>query len=243
MALWSYRYLLGCGSLFALNMASLYLALGLASNRSQVLEAGLINYLWPMLTLLVSIPILKMRARLLLVPGALGASLGVFLATTQNQPVSWQSFYGNVTQNPAPYLLALTAAMSWAFYSALSRKWAVGADSGAVPLFMLATGIALGLARLFFPESTSWTGRAAWELLYLAIGPNLAYVFWERAMRKGDMILVVSSSYLTPFVSTVISCLYLGVVAGGKLWAGCALIVGGAVVCKRSIEAKNANAN
>jgi len=232
----SYQYLLGCGGLFVLYMVCIYLAVGLAANRNQVLEVGLVNYLWPMLTLLVSVPILNMRASIFLVPGAIVATMGVFLATTQKQPISWQSFQANLTQNCMPYILALIAAVSWGLYSTLSRKWAGDADSGAVGIFMLATGVILGLGRLFAPESTNWTGRAVLELLYMAIGPNLAYEFWERAMRKGDIILVASCSYLTPFLSTIISCLYLGVLAGVKLWVGCVLIIVGAIVCKLSVK-------
>ena len=39
------RYVLGCGSLFVLYISCIYVALGLAQTRSQVLEVGLMNYL------------------------------------------------------------------------------------------------------------------------------------------------------------------------------------------------------
>jgi drug/metabolite transporter (DMT)-like permease len=101
---------------------------------------------------------------------------------------------------------------------------------------MLSTGIVLGLARLFTPEETRWTGRALSELAYMVIGSNLAYAFWERAMRRGDIILVAACSYFTPLLSTIISTLYLGIVAGIKLWIGCALIITGAIVCKLAVK-------
>ena len=230
------RYMLGCGALFVLYMICLYLAVGLAVSRDQVLEVGLINYLWPMLTLLLSVPILRMRASPFLVPGAITATVGIFLVTTQHQPISWRSFQNHLVQNSTPYMLALMAAVSWALYSTLSRRWTHGAGGDAVPVFMLTTGILLGFVRFLSPETTIWTLRTLLELLYMAIGPNLGYVFWERAMRKGDIILVVSSSYLTPFLSTGISTLYLGVTAGIKLWIGCVLIILGAIVCKFSIR-------
>ena len=105
-----------------------------------------------------------------------------------------------------------------------------------MPLFMLATGLALGLARALAPEATRWAPRALLELAYLAIGPNLAYFFWERAMQKGDIILVASCSYFTPLFSTLISSFYLGVALGWKLWLGCGLIVAGALVCNLSVR-------
>lgn len=55
-------YLFGCGTLFIVYMASLYLAIGTATNRLQVLEVGLVNYLWPSLTLAFAVPILGRKA-------------------------------------------------------------------------------------------------------------------------------------------------------------------------------------
>jgi len=55
-------------------------------------------------------------------------------------------------------------------------------------------------------------------------------------MRKGDVVLVVSCSYLTPFLATAVGCIYLWVVPGVKLWLGCLLIIGGSFLSWRSID-------
>ena len=129
------RYLLGCGTLFAVYMIALFLAVGLAEDRSQVLEVGLVNYLWPALTILLSVAILGKTAGLLLVPGTLLALAGVVLVMTQRASVSWQSLSANVASNPAAYALALAAACSWALYSNLTRRWAGAERVGAVNAF------------------------------------------------------------------------------------------------------------
>jgi hypothetical protein len=59
-------YLVGCGLLFVTYTVLLFLAIGLARGRQQVLEVGLLNYLWPALTILLSVVLLNKRARLLL---------------------------------------------------------------------------------------------------------------------------------------------------------------------------------
>jgi drug/metabolite transporter (DMT)-like permease len=235
------RYLYGCGSLFVVYIACLYTALGLADSRSQVLEVGLINYLWPTLTVLLSVPILKLKASIAVIPGAFIATSGVILATTQSQPLLWTSLLADArrfvgVRNSVPYILGALAALSWALYSTLSRRWAGGAAGNAVALFMLATGLVLGVVRLFVPEDTHCTARAAAELLYMVVGSNAAYVFWERAMRKGDIVLVASSSYLTPLLSTIVSILYLGAQAGVRLWIGCALVIVGAITCRLAVH-------
>ena len=232
------RYVLGCGSLFALYMLCLYGALGLARDHRQVLEVGLLNYLWPMLTLLLSVPILGQRATILLIPGVLVGTAGVFLTMTHSQGLLWQE-PRQAIGNGLPYLLGASAAVSWALYSTLSRRWAGSSAlrGGAVPLFMLGTGLLLALVRLAFPERQQWSARAVLELLFMAISSNLAYAFWERAMRGGDLVLVAAASYLTPLLSMIVSTLYLRIVPGPRLWLGCALIVAGAVTCKLAIKA------
>ena len=64
-------YLLGCGALFVIYTTAIFLALGLAADRLQTIEAGLLNYLWPVLTLLLSMAILGKRGGVGLIPGTL----------------------------------------------------------------------------------------------------------------------------------------------------------------------------
>ena len=127
----SRAYLFGCGVLFVVYMTSLYVAIGTASNRLQVLEVGLVNYLWPSFTLVTAVPILGRRARATLLPGCLLGFGDVLLAAAQAGG-AWQVFVGNLETNWSPYVLAFVAAVCWALYSNLTRRWAGGARSGAI---------------------------------------------------------------------------------------------------------------
>ena len=101
------------------------------------------------------------------------------------------------------------------------------------------TGLVLIVIRFIFPEESSWTPRVLIELLYMSIFPTfLAYLFWDRAMRKGKIILVVSLSYFTPLLSIIISSLYLKVAIKANLWIACGLVIAGAVICKFSVVDK-----
>jgi drug/metabolite transporter (DMT)-like permease len=232
----SRAYLFGCGTLFVVYMASLYLAIGTAVNRLQVLEVGLVNYLWPSLTLVMAIPVLKRKARFTLIPGCLLGFGGVLFASAQFGE-SWETFVGNLSTNWSPYMLAFVAAVCWALYSNLTRRWAREAESGAVPLFLLASGLVLLGLRILFPERTEWTSQSILELAYMAIFSSiLAYAFWDAAMRRGNATLVASVSYLTPLLSITIGSIYLGVGTGWNLWAGCLLVIVGSVTCKLSVK-------
>jgi drug/metabolite transporter (DMT)-like permease len=229
-------YLLGCGAIFVFYMLAIYLAVGLVSNRQQVLEVGLINYLWPAFTLLFSVFLLGKNARFSLIPGTILGFVGAFLVLTQGDSISWTSFSTNVTTNSWAYSLALMAAVSWGVYSNLSRRWGGTRSGNAVPFFMLATGLMLLFIRFFTPEQNLWTLRSVAEVLFMSLATFFSYVFWDLAMRKGDMVLVAASSYFIPFFSTLVSSLYLGITAGLRLWLGCGCIILGSLISWVSVS-------
>ncbi len=230
------KYVLGCGFLFVVYTAFIYLAVGLAADREQLLEVALINYLWPAASILASLPLLNKRATLLLLPGTGLALFGVFLVMTQGAQVSWLSFRAHLQSNPVAYVLALGGALSWAFYSNLTRRWAAPEGGGAVEWFLLATGLVLLAMRSLTVEPTSWSVPAAGEALGLALVTTLAYGLWDVAMRRGNVLLVLACSYFTPLLSTLVSCAYLKLSPGRKLWVGCLLLVAGSLLSWVSVS-------
>jgi drug/metabolite transporter (DMT)-like permease len=232
----SFQYLWGCGFLFVSYMVALYLALGLSADRNQAVEVGLLNYLWPALTLVFSVPLLHKKANFLLLPGTLVALAGVFLVLAQGSSISFASWFWNLRQNPAPYFLGLIAGVTWALYSNLIRRWAGPDGQGAIDLFIPITGLVLLGLRLFFPEESHWTLPAASEALFLGLATLVGYAAWDIAMRKGNIVLVAALSYLTPLFSTLISSFYLAITLGFSLWLGCALIVLGSILSWASID-------
>ena len=233
------RYVLGCGGLFVLYTLAIFVALGRAVDRGQTMEVGLLNYLWPALTILFSLWLLGRRASFGLVPGTLLALSGVVLVLTQGA-VSWASFATNILRNPLAYGLGLVAAVSWGLYSNLARRWGTADSDGAVLVFTLATGLAFAGMRLLRPEAGSVNARVLGEVAFLASATALGYLFWDMAMRKGNVMLVAACSYLTPFFSTVVSTIYLRVVPTVNLWLGCALIIAGSFLSWRSIHPEEA---
>ena len=229
-------YLWGCGSLFVIYMTTLYLAIGLSYNRLQVIEISIINYLWPGLTLLFSVPILHKRARLSIILGILFSFTGVYIAMNPYHHFSFLPFLKNIQNNSLPYIFAFIAALSWALYSNLARKWSRKGEDGAVPVFLLVTGLTLFLLRMFFQEESVWSPRVGMELVYMSVFPTfLAYSFWDQAMRLGNIVLIASLSYFTPLLSVLISSIYLQITIDIRLWIASILVIAGAIISKFSI--------
>jgi drug/metabolite transporter (DMT)-like permease len=236
------KYLLGCGLLFVAYALLIYLAVGLAADRQQLLEVGLVNYLWPAFTILLSLILLGRRGGAALFPATALALAGIVLVMTQGAPVSWHSFLTHFQTNPMAYLLALAAATVWALYSNLARRWSAPDSHGAVDLFIPVTGAVLLVVVCLCPQRGSWTPRSLAEAGLLGVITALAYSLWDAAMRRGDLLLVATCSYFTPLLSTLVSCAYLKVVPGSKLWAGAALIVLGSLLSWRSVSAHQQSA-
>lgn len=230
------RYLVFCGGLFALYTLLLFLAVGLARTRLQVVEVGLLNYLWPALTLVFSLGLLGARANVLFLPGTAIALTGVALVMTQGTDFTGHAFVSHLRSEPAPYALATLAAIAWALYSNLGRRWAGGTSAGAVELFLPVTGLMLLTLRLATNETSQWTARSMLEVVALGGLTALAYGLWDLAMRRGNLLLVAACSYATPLLSTLVSCVYLGVVPGPRLWIGCGLLTCGSLLSWRSLR-------
>ncbi|MHC4870938.1 MAG: aromatic amino acid DMT transporter YddG [Planctomycetota bacterium] len=229
-------YISICGFLFVLYMCSLYLAIGFARSSSAVIEVGIINYFWPALTLLFSVPILKNKLKLIIIPGMLTAIFGIIIATSGESLASLSTLSERMTHNSSAYLMAFTAAVSWALYSNFCRSLATDSNINAAPIFMLLSAVAFFVMMQFFEETITWTDATYINLSFLIIFPTiLAYQFWEYCMKKGDIMLVTVISYLTPIFSTLATSLILSVIPGWHLWLGCFFVIFGAFLCKKGI--------
>lgn len=235
----SSRYLLFCGVPFVFYIICLYAAIGMAVSRQQIVEVALINYLWPTLILVFSIPILKNRASPWLILGIIVSFSGIFLvsASMNKEVFSIHNSLMNLKHNFLPYLFALGAAVLWSLYSNLANRMGGLSNKLTVPLLLIVSGIFLEILAFGFQEKTVWDSTTRIELLILALFPCvLAYIFWDAAMRRGNMILVTSFAYLSPLFSTILTGLYLGVTLVAGVWIACALVIAGAVICNFSMR-------
>ncbi len=235
----SRKYIFVCGSIFIVYTIFLFLALGLATDHYQSLEAGLINYLWPALTIIFSLFILRNKAKLWLAAGTLISLFGVFMVMTRGKSISLTGFISNFLDNPIVYILAFLAAILWGLYSNLARRLSDPEnDEGIVPLFVLATGFALLIVRCFFQEESVVTLKAVIEVLFFCMITVFSYALWDIAMQKGNVVFLAAFSYLIPFFSTLTTCAYLGIFPGIELWTGCLLIVFGSFISWCSVSEK-----
>jgi drug/metabolite transporter (DMT)-like permease len=195
-------------------------------------EANLINYLWPLLIVLLS-PLLLRGHELQVhhVVGALAGLAGAALVVTGG------SFHPELTYL-AGYACACGAALTWSWYSVMTKRLP-HFSTAAVGGFCLVSGV---LALLLYaimrsPEIPVAPGGSEWVLLtILGLGPmGGAFYAWDRALKNGDPRVIGALAYLTPMLSTSVL-----VLVGGREFTPVALIaivliVGGALIGSRDL--------
>jgi drug/metabolite transporter (DMT)-like permease len=241
-------YWVVCGGLFVLYSVAYNLGIGLARDGRQLLVFGMLNYLWPVLTVVFSALIFRRRASLWLAPGILAALAGIilaFLSRPSSQPViSVRAVLGDIAASPVVYILGLLCGVVWGLYSNLGKKMVGDHEANPVPVLFLATGVVFFVLLMSGAFPGAGAGRTGLMSLsgiatmaYRAVFVDLlAYALWDAAMRRGDQILVAVASFLTPLLSTACIALVLGVRPGWLFWMACFLLTAGAGISRASVR-------
>lgn len=192
----------GVGGLFGYH--ALYFA---ALAYAPAVEANLLNYLWPLLIVLLSAPILGLR----LGPRRLGGVglgfLGCALLLGGGAQFPANAWFG--------FLCAIGCAFVWALYSVTARRLAQ-VPTGAVAGFCGGSAVLALLAHLIFEPSVMPDAGQALAALLLGLGPvGAAFFLWDLGMKRGDPRLLGTLAYGVPVASTL---LLIAAGAGSFSW-------------------------
>lgn len=186
------------------------------------IEANLINYLWPVIMVLIT-PVF-FRDKNLKTYHFIGAILSVIgsivLVAGRGGELDFRNMIG--------YLLALAAAITWPVYSVGKKKmpatsvWAIGS-------FCLFSGILCILTHILIEPRVVLQSHDAWLLFLMGIGPfGIAFYCWDLALRDGDSRIMGALAYLTPVLSTLGLVFFAGQEMVFTTFVAMVLIIGGA---------------
>ena len=187
-------------------------------------EAGLINYLWPLLIVVFAgfLPGERLRGRQ--IAGALLGFAGAALIVTRGQGI-----YVDPQYVPG-YLFAVAAGVIWASYSVLSRR-ARSVPTSAVGAFCAATAVLALLCHLAL-EVTVRPSAVEWlAVIGLGLGPvGAAFYTWDYGVKRGNIQTLGALAYSIPLLSTALLVAMGLAEASWTLAAAAALIAGGAAL-------------
>jgi len=201
----------------------------MALKNAPPLEANLINYLWPLLIVLLSAFLPNEKLRWFHIMGSLLGFFGAILLISFGQEIAFSSVHIE------GYMYAVIGAFIWSSYSVMSRYFgsiptpAVGGFCGATALLSL-------LAHLMFEQTYMPSFTEFLAAIALGLGPvGMAFFVWDFGMKKGDIKLIGSLSYATPLLSTLLL-IVCGLSTPNQViyWA-CFLIILGSMISSLSL--------
>lgn len=215
---------LGVYGLFGFHFL-LFIALRLAPP----VEANLVNYLWPLLMVVLAPLFLKdVQLRALHVIAALlgfaGAAVAILGTSTGSTSSSWS--WG--------YLPALASAFIWASYSLLTQRVPPFSTS-AIGLFGLVSGLLSLLCHWALEPQTSLSMQDWLLIAVMGLGPlGAAFFLWDKALKLGDARQIGILSYITPLASTALLMLVSGRPLSWSIGLAAAMIIGAAMLGTRN---------
>ncbi|ELX8380447.1 aromatic amino acid DMT transporter YddG [Providencia vermicola] len=224
------RYLIWGTLLFVSYEICFVLALGLARDRQQAIELGMVNYLWPSFTIALAVFFNRQRFTLLLGIGLCLAFAGLIWVISGDQPISIEAIANNISSNPVSYLLAFVGAILWAFYSNVTKRIS-GGHNGMV-LFFLLTAVGLWILFAFEPDKHFHISLSSILLLVIAsLATGGANALWTLAVIRGNVAFLGTLSYFTPVISTAFSSMLLSTTLTLGFWQGVVMVTLGSIIC------------
>jgi drug/metabolite transporter (DMT)-like permease len=188
-------------------------------------QANLVNYLWPLLIVVLAPVILPgLALRVVHVAAALlgfsGAALVILGGSGGRLPGESAWAWG--------YLPALVSAFVWASYSLMTRR-VKAFPTAAIGSFALVSGV-LSLLCHAALEPAVHLSPADWALItVMGLGPlGAAFYLWDKALKTGNAQHIGILSYLTPLLSTTTLLVVSGQSLTWQIGAAAVLIVAGA---------------
>lgn len=224
----SIAWVIGVGGLFGYHF--FYFS---AVRNAPVVEANLINYLWPLLIVLGSALMPGEGLRWHHIAGAALGLAGTALIITDGGMLAFDMRY------LLGYGLAILAALTWSSYSLLSRRFAQ-VPTRMVTWFCAAACVLSIMAHLGLETTVMPRNGIEWlAVLGLGLMPvGGAFFVWDYGVKHGNIQVLGAASYAAPLLSTLI------LIAAGlapltwPIAAACLLITGGAVLASKDMIAR-----
>jgi drug/metabolite transporter (DMT)-like permease len=212
-----------------LNPFAYYIILFKAYSILPAQEAMILNYFWPVMVVLVSIPILKEKITVKAMLGILTSFLGIIVIVTKGDVIGFR------ISNPYGATLAISSALFWAIFWILNVK---DKRDETIKLFL---NFCFGtfyifLALILTKGITIPSFSQALPTIYIGIMEmGITFIFWLKALQLSKTTAKVSRLiYLTPFLSLLMINIVINERIAPSSLIGLLLIISGIIIQKSS---------
>lgn len=199
----------------------------IALRHAPPVEANLVNYLWPLLIVVLA-PLLlpDLRLKPLHIVAALLGFAGAAAAILGGRALTGGWSWG--------YLPALGSAVIWATYSLGTRR-VRAFPTAAIGLFGLVSGLLSLACHALLEPGVALHGRDWLLIAAMGLGPlGAAFFLWDKALKLGDPRQIGILSYITPLASTSLLMAVSGRAFTWSIGLAAVLIVGAGMLGRRA---------
>ncbi len=223
-------YLIIGSVLFVCYELCLSLSLGFTHSGRQAIEVGMVNYLWPSMTILLAVIVNRQKTSPLIIPGVVLAIIGIGRVLGGNGGFSLTEMMNNVMDNPLSYGLAFSGAVIWAIYCVVTQRIARG--NNGITLFFILTALTLWVKYFTSPQPEFVLSWHAWiSLLLAAMAMGFGYAAWNVGILHGNVTVLAAASYFIPIISAVLAAFMLDSHLTLAFWQGTAMVTLGSLIC------------
>ena len=201
-----------------------YLFLYLAIDSLLAQEAFIINYLWPIMTVLFACLLLKEKMTLRKGIALFLSFIGVVVVMTRGDILHFRA------DNVKGVVFAVLAAVFFGLYAVLNKRKGYDKQFSIMICFLVSFLVSLAyvLIRKDLPQIN---GTQILGLLWNGIFVNaIAQTTWLLALQKGNTAKISNLAFITPFLSLVYIYVFLHEVIGLYSLAGLTVIILGIVI-------------
>jgi len=182
-----------------LNPFLYYLVLLKAYTLLKAQEAGTLNYIWPIILVLLSVPMLKQRIRWISIIAILISFSGIIIISTEGRLTTLEF------KQPLGVILAIGSSIFWALFWILNIKDQRDEVVKLLVNFLFGSAYVL-LALLYFSGFGGLNLNGMLGAIYIGtFEMGLTYVLWLKALKLTPNTAAISNLvYLSPFISLVV---------------------------------------
>jgi len=212
---------------------SLYTALyNFGIERLSAQNANIINYLWPLMIILFSIPILKEKLTLRKTIAVLLSFFGLIIVATGG------NLSGIEMGNFPGVFACVGAAVCFGLFSVLNKKTNYNQFVGMMIFFGITAALS-GVGFLLVGDVQPLTLTQVGGLVWLGLAGNaISYLTWALALKDGDTAKISNLAYTIPFLTIILSAVMLGENIYIYSVVGLLLIVSGILIQALNVKAK-----
>ncbi len=199
----------------------------IALRHAPPVQANLVNYLWPLLMVLLAPALLRgVQLTPMHIIAALAGFAGAAIAIAGGQRLDTGFAWG--------YLPAAGSAFIWASYSLLTQRVA-RFPTAAIGGFAAISGLLALLCHALLEPSVALSSQDWLLIALMGLGPlGGAFFLWDAALKRGDARSIGLLSFLTPLLSTLLLLLWRGERPSPSIVLAAVMIVGAALVGTRA---------